>query len=140
MEAFVDAGQQYETDEQAGLAVLTGQLLDEGTICRSSFEIAQAIEAVGGSLETQSRGAAVQVLSKDGELALELLADILIHPVFDAGQLEKKRQRILTSLEGDEDNLALVAYNLFREMVYGCHPYHRPHKGYKHTLQLDFSE
>ncbi len=135
MEAFVDAGQQYETDEQAGLAVLTGQLLDEGTICRSSFEIAQAIEAVGGSLETQSRGAAVQVLSKDGELALELLADILIHPVFDAGQLEKKRQRILTSLEGDEDNLALVAYNLFREMVYGCHPYHRPHKGYKHTLQ-----
>ncbi|GAK60787.1 predicted Zn-dependent peptidases [Candidatus Vecturithrix granuli] len=135
MEAFVDAGQQYETDEQAGLAVLTGQLLDEGTTRRSSFEIAQTIEAVGGSLETQSRGVSVQVLSKDIELAMDLLADVLIHPVFDAAQLEKKRQRILTSLEGDEDNLALVAYNLFREMVYGRHPYHRPYKGYKHTLQ-----
>lgn len=135
IEAFVESGQQYETDEQAGIAVLTGQLLDEGTTRRSGFEIAQTIEAVGGSLDTQSRGVSVQVLSKDTELAMDLLADVLMRPVFDAQQLEKKRQRILTSLEGDEDNLSLAAYNLFREMVYGSHPYHRPRKGYKHTLQ-----
>ena len=135
IEAFVEAGQQYETDEQAGIAVLTGQLLDEGSTRRSGFEIAQAIEAVGGSLDTQSRGVSVQVLSKDTELALDLLADVLMRPVFDSQQLEKKRQQILTSLEGDEDNLSLVAYNLFREMMYGSHPYHRPRKGYKSTLQ-----
>ena len=134
IEAFVDAGQRYETDDQAGVAVLTGQLLDEGTSSRSGFEIARAIESVGGSLEAQSHGASVQVLSKDTELAMDVLSDILLHPVFDGQQLEKKRQRILGSLEGDEDNLALVAYKLFREMVYGSHPYHRPGKGYKETL------
>lgn len=134
-EAFVDAGQKYETDQQAGVAVLTGQLLDEGTTSRSGFDIAQTIESVGGLLDTQSRGVSAQVLSKDLALAMDLISDVLIHPIFDQEKLEKERHRILGSLDGDEDNLSLVAYNLFREMVYGPHPYHRPHKGYKETLQ-----
>ncbi len=133
--AFVEAGQRYESDEQAGVALLTGLLLDEGTTTRSSFEIAQTIESVGGSLDTQSQGVSAQVLSKDTGLAMDILADILIHPVFEPQQLEKKRQRILGSLESDEDNLSLAAFNLFREMVYGTHPYHRPRKGYQRTVR-----
>lgn len=134
-EAFVDAGQKYETDEKAGVAVLTGQLLDEGTAGRSGYDIAQAIESVGGILEAQSRGVSAQVLSKDLTLAMDLISDVLTHPTFEQEKLDKKRYRILASLDGDEDNLSLVAYNLFREMVYGPHPYHRPRKGYKKTLQ-----
>ena len=134
IDAFVEAGQRYETDAQAGVAVLTGQLLDEGTATRSGFEIANAIESVGGSLDTQSQGASVHVLSKDTRLAMDLLSDILRFPRFDAEQLEKKRARILASIEGDADNPSLVAYNLFREMVYGPHPYHRPRKGYKESV------
>jgi len=135
VEAFVDAGQLYEPEDKAGVAVLTGQLLDEGTSRRSAFEIAHAIESVGGSLDTQSRGASLQVLSKDTALALDLLADILLRPIFDPDQLEKARQRLLGSLEGDEDNPSLLAYNAFREMLYGTHPYHRPTKGYHATVQ-----
>ncbi|MBD3324121.1 hypothetical protein GF339_06025 [candidate division KSB3 bacterium] len=135
LEVFVEAGQRYERDEHAGVAVLTGQLLDEGSTHRSGFEIAQAIESVGGILETQSQGASAQVLSQDVRLAIELLAEVLIHPVFPEEKLEQKRQQLLASLEADEDNLPLVGYNLFRDMVYGSHPYHRPRKGYKATLQ-----
>ena len=134
IDAFVEAGQRYESDAQAGVAVLTGQLLDEGTYSRTGFDIANAIESVGGSLETQSQGASVHVLSKDAILAMELLSDILRHPKFETEQLEKKRARILASIEGDDDNPSLVAYNLFREMVYGPHPYHRPRKGYKESV------
>ncbi len=134
IDAFVEAGQRYEDDAEAGVAVLTGQLLDEGTHSRSGFEIANAIESVGGSLDTQSQGASIQVLSKDTALAMELLSDILRFPKFDTEQLEKKRARILASIEGDDDNPSLIAYNLFREMVYGPHPYHRPHKGYKESV------
>jgi len=134
IDAFVEAGQRYESDEQAGVAILTGQLLDEGTTSRSSFEIAHAIESVGGSLDTQSQGASVQVLSKDVGLAMDILADVLIHPVFDPQQLEKKRQRLLGSLEEDDDHLSLLSFNLFRELAYGSHPYHRPRKGYKQTV------
>ena len=135
IDAFVDAGQKYEIDDRAGIAVLTGALLDEGTARRSGFEVAQAIESVGGNLDTQSHGASLQVLSKDLTLGIDLVSDVLMHPIFDPKKLEKKRERILASLDGDEDNPSLMAFNLFREMVYGPHPYHRPRKGYKHTLQ-----
>jgi len=134
-EAFVNAGQKYILDEKAGMAVLTGRLLDEGTTNRSTFEIAQAIESVGGDLHTASRGISAQFLSKDFTLALDIVSDILIHPVFEQNNIEKERRRLLGILEGDEDNLPLVAYNLFHELVYGSHPYHRPRKGYKEKIQ-----
>ena len=135
IEAFVNAGERYIPDEKAGLAVLTGRLLEEGTTSRSALEIAQAIESVGGNLQTQSRGVSAQVLAKDMTLALDLVADMLIHPIFDQKCFEKERQRLLGMLAGDDDNPSLVAYNLFHEMVYGSHPYHRPQKGYKETVQ-----
>lgn len=135
IEVFVNAGQKYISDDKAGMAVLTGHLLEEGTTNRTAFEIAQAIESVGGNLHTRSRGTSVQVLSKDFNLALDLVSDILIRSVFDQNNLEKERKRLMGILDGDEDNLPLVAYNLFHEMVYGSHPYHRPQKGYKNTVQ-----
>jgi zinc protease len=135
IEVFVAAGQVYEPDEKAGMAVLTGRLLEEGTVHRSAFEIAQAIEFVGGSLHTTSRGVSAQVLSKDFVLGLDIVSDILIHPVFEQDTLEKERRRLLGMLDSDEDNPSLVAHNLFHEMVYGTHPYHRPRKGYKETVQ-----
>jgi zinc protease len=135
IEAFVDAGQVYEPEQKAGMAVLTGRLLEEGTTRRSSFEIAQAIESVGGNLRTDSRGVSAQLLSKDSKLGLDMVADILMHPVFAEDPLENQRNRLLGLLASDEDDPALVAHNLFHDMVYGAHPYHRPHKGYKETVQ-----
>ncbi|PID55880.1 hypothetical protein CSB45_13750 [candidate division KSB3 bacterium] len=134
IDAFVEAGQRYERDALAGVAVLTGELLDEGTQSRTAFEIASAIESIGGFLESHSQGASIQVLSRDAPLAMSLLSDILRFPRFDADMLEKKRALLLASIEGDRDNPSLTAYNLFREMVYGSHPYHRPRKGYKERV------
>lgn len=135
MEAFVDAGQKNEADEQAGIAVLTGQLLEEGTTTRSAFDIASAIESVGGSLDAQSQGVSAQVLSKDLDLGMDLLSDVLMRPIFDERQMKKKRHQILISIEEDDENSSTIAFNLFRDMVYGQHPYHRPRKGYKHSVR-----
>lgn len=135
MEAFVNTGQMNEPEDRAGVSVLTGRLLEEGTRRRSAQEIALAIESVGGSLHAKSHGASAQVLSQDSTLAFDLLADILMFPVFDQQIFERERGRMLAMLESDEDNPSLVAYNLFHEMVYGTHPYHRPRKGYRHTVQ-----
>ena len=135
IEAFVHAGEKFVPDEKAGLSVLTGRLLEEGTTSRSALEIAEAIESVGGNLQTKGQGASAQVLAKDLPLAIEIVADILRHPVFTQASLEKERQRLLAILVSDDDNPSLVAYNLFQEMVYGAHPHHRPQKGYQHTVQ-----
>ena len=134
VEAFVHAGQLYEVESKAGVAALTGRLLDEGTRHRSAFEIAESIESMGGALHTKSRGAAVQVLAEHLAEALDVLADVLRFPKFEQQQIEKERGRMLAMLESDADAPSVVGYHAFNEMVYGTHPYHRPSKGYTETV------
>src|SRR3954469_2625447 len=50
--ASVLAGARYDPAEKAGLALMVSRLLDEGTQNRNSLEIAEAIESVGGAIET----------------------------------------------------------------------------------------
>ena len=52
--ATVLTGARYEPEDKAGLAIMASNLLDEGTTTRSSFDIAAAIEATGGHLETDA--------------------------------------------------------------------------------------
>src|SRR5215470_1628119 len=64
--AVVRTGARFESEDQAGLASITGEMIDEGTINRDSQAIAGAIEAVGGRLGTfgdyQISGAAMLLL------------------------------------------------------------------------------
>src|SRR5262245_16164988 len=86
MTASVLAGARYDSEEKAGLAIMASRLLDEGTEKRTSLEIAEAIESVGGAIETDGSFeriiATASVLNKDTELGLELLSDLLMHPAF----------------------------------------------------------
>src|ERR1043166_9584856 len=51
MTGSVLAGARYDPESKAGLAIMASRLLDEGTENRNSFEIADAIESVGGAIE-----------------------------------------------------------------------------------------
>src|SRR5271163_4114744 len=50
--ASVLTGARYDPEDKAGLALMVSRLLDEGTTTRNSLEIAEAIESVGGAIET----------------------------------------------------------------------------------------
>src|SRR3989449_9900801 len=82
MNASVLAGARYDPEPRAGVAIMASRLLDEGTETRTSFEIADAIESVGGAIEADGSFERVVVsagvLNKDVPLGLELLADLLM--------------------------------------------------------------
>src|SRR5262245_4363264 len=88
LNASVMCGARYDPESKAGLALMVSRLLDEGTENRTSLEIAEAIESVGGSIEADGSFerivASAGVLNKDVDLGLELLADILLRPAFPA--------------------------------------------------------
>ena len=94
MTASVLAGARYDPESKAGLAIMVSRLLDEGTETRTSLEIADAIESVGGAIETDGSFeriiAAAGVLNKDVDLGLELLSDLLIRPAFPPDYVEKR--------------------------------------------------
>ena len=136
--ASVLAGARHEPEAKAGLAIMASRLLDEGTATRSSLEIAEEIESVGGHLEADGSFerivVASTVLKKDLELGLELVADLLIHPIFPEEYIAKEKTRTLAEIASAKDRPQVIAGWAFNEMVYGTHPLHRPSHGYPETV------
>src|SRR5712692_1741799 len=97
MNASVLAGARYDPEPKAGLAIMVSRLLDEGTANRTSFEIADAIESVGGAIDADGSFERIVVsagvLTKDIDLGLELLSDLLMHPVFPQEYVDKEKER-----------------------------------------------
>ena len=133
------AGARYDPESKAGLAIMVSRLLDEGTQNRTSLEIADAIESVGGAIEADGSferiiGSA-GVLNKDADLGLELLSDLLIRPIFPQEYVDKEKERTLAEIASALDRPQVVAGWAFNELVYQDHPLHRPSHGYPHTVE-----
>lgn len=90
--ALIKTGSAQDPPDKAGLANLVAGLLDEGTTTRSSRQLAEQIDFVGGSLSVQAgedfTTASARTLKKDIELGFTLLADILQRPAFPKQEFE----------------------------------------------------
>jgi zinc protease len=137
--ASVLAGARYDPESKAGLAIMASRLLDEGTENRTSLEIAEAIESVGGAIDADGSFeriiATAGVLNKDIDLGLELLSDLVIHPIFPQEYVDKEKERTLAEIASAQDRPQVVAGWAFNELVYQDHPLHRPSHGYPRTVE-----
>ena len=130
---LVRAGASTDPEAKPGVASLAAQMLDQGTTSRTAQEIAQTIDSVGGALSVGAGGdlsfVNVLVMKDSFDLALDLLADIVRHPAYSPAELERQRQRLLSSMQVSYDDPSYVASIVFGRLVYGLHPYGRPHNG-----------
>lgn len=136
--ALVKTGAAQDPPDKAGLANLVAGLLDEGTTTRSSKQLAEQIDFVGGSLEAKASEdfttASARVLKKDLDLGFTLLADILMRPAFPKQEFERVRAQILGEIASDNDDPGHVAMKAFNQMVFPNHPYRWPVHGTEETL------
>ncbi len=119
---WVDAGSRDERPEEHGMAHLLEHMAFKGTARRSAKEIAEEIEAVGGDLNamTSSEQTAfvAKVLAQDTPLALDLLADILLEPAFDAEELAREQDVIVQEIGAYRDSPEEVVHDLFTEAAF----------------------
>jgi len=139
LNASVLTGARHDPEAKAGLALMASRLLDEGTENRTSLEIAEAIESVGGAIESDGSFERIivsaGVLNKDTDLGLELLAELLMRPVFPQEFVDKEKERTLAEIASAKDRPQVVAGWAFNELVYQDHPLHRPAHGYPDTVE-----
>lgn len=137
---IIKAGPLDEPKEQAGLANLTAELLDEGTKNRRSSEISEEVEFIGASLGASTGSdyttISLSVLKKDVEKGFELFSDIVLNPVFPQEELDRKRELIKGSLKQREEDPSFIADRAFRKEVFGEHPYGRLIEGSVETLSV----
>lgn len=129
----VRAGSGEDPSDGAGTANLVASLLTEGTTTRSAGQIAEEIEFVGGRLGTDVgpdfARVQVTVLTRDLGTGLELLADVVQHPAFLPGEVERVKKEVLGAIEADEDRPGTVAAKAFQRALFGSHPYAHPQEG-----------
>jgi len=136
--AIVLAGSRLEADDKAGLASIVGEMIDEGTASRSSQQIAESIEAVGGRFATfgdyESSGLAVLMLAQDLPLGLDLTADMLINSTLPEEKVHQQIERRAAQIRSRLDVPRTQASDVFNELIYAGTPQHRPPIGYEESV------
>lgn len=125
---WIRPGQLADPADLPGLASSTAAMLREGTERRTSAQIAQEVDQLGATLEATSRfGASYTSVNASGLIngapqILDLMSDVVLHPAFPAGELEKYKQREGASLEERLANPNFLGQQAFRRVIYGDTP------------------
>jgi len=124
------AGAIDETTQEQGIAHLLEHMAFKGTSTRTAKQIAEEIENIGGYLNASTgysrTGYYARVLSKDVGTALEILADILTDPLFDAGELDKERQVVIQEIGEAADIPDDAVMDMLQRLSYGDNALGRP--------------
>ena len=130
---LIRAGSVLDPSDKAGVAHLAAQLLTQGTMSRTAPQISEAIDFIGGSLDVEAgletTTITLSLLSKDLDLGLDLLADIVLHPTFKPDDVRRKIQEVVAGIKRDQDDPGTVSYQAFMKELYGPHPLGRPVEG-----------
>ncbi|APE44181.1 peptidase M16 [Sulfitobacter alexandrii] len=123
---WVTAGGRHETPQQNGIAHFLEHMAFKGTARRSSLQIAEAIEDVGGYINAYTSREVtayyVRVLENDVALGLDVIADILRNPVLDPKEIEVERGVILQEIGQALDTPDDVIFDWLQEKAYPDQP------------------
>jgi len=124
---LVHSGADYDTAELAGLASLTGELLDEGAGSRDAVRLAEDLGLLGASLgsgaDWDASYISVDSLSRTFTEAIAIFADVNRRPLLPEASLERVRSERLMELLQQRDEPASIAAKRFSNLIYGSGAY-----------------
>jgi len=136
---FVTAGSRYEVEPEAGISHFIEHICFKGTERRrSSKEISEAIESVGGMLnggtDKELTTFWCRVTSEHFPLALDVLIDLLRHSRFDDTDIDRERQIIIEEINMSLDSPRQRVAMLIDELLWPGQPLGRDIAGSKETV------
>ena len=139
VKVLVKAGSVYDTDEKAGRAYLLSQLLPEGAGEMTGLQISQTLDFMGADLDVMCgkdyAALTLVTLREHLEESFRILALVLTQPTLSKDDFDRVKREVVGELLKEEEDPGLVASRAFDEVVFKGHPYHRPEKGYKETVE-----
>jgi predicted Zn-dependent peptidase len=137
--AFLSVGSRYEGDDLAGVSHFLEHMAFKGTEKRPTPEaIAVAIEGVGGYLNAftgrESSVYFAKVPYPHFELAMDVLSDLLLHPLLQEEAFEKEKRVILEELHALLDMPEALVHIVSQQLFWGNHPLGREVTGTEESL------
>ncbi len=131
-------GSRHEPVESSGIAHFVEHMLFKGTATRTAEDIAQEIDSVGGQLDAftakEYAGYYIKVLDEHLPRAVDILADVVLHPALDADDIEREKKVILEEIKMVEDTPDDLVHELFTESFWPGHPLGRPILGTRESV------
>jgi predicted Zn-dependent peptidase len=136
---WAGTGSRNEAPDEHGISHLLEHMAFKGTKRRTSRQIAEEIEAVGGDLNAstsaESTGFYARVLKADVPLALDVLSDILSEPTFEPEELRREQNVIVQEIGAVEDTPDDLVFERLHETAFPKQPLGRSILGTPETVR-----
>lgn len=120
--AMIPIGSYYEKNNIKGISHFLEHFCFKETKNRTKTEINNAIEGVGGDFNAYTNEECTcywaKVANQYKNLAIDVITDLVVNPVFPANEVDKEREVIIQELKMYKDNPSAEVYDLFNEIYY----------------------
>jgi predicted Zn-dependent peptidase len=138
MGCWIKSGSRCEPAETNGISHFVEHMLFKGTRSRSAQHIAREMDSIGGNLDAFTGKETicfnVKSLAEHVPIALDVLTDLVLNPVFAPTDIERERGVILEEIKIDEDNPDVLVHELFMQSFWKGHPLGWPILGTTETV------
>lgn len=135
---WVKSGSRIEPAGLTGISHFIEHMVFKGTEHRSAEEIARETDSVGGHMDAFTAKEMVcfnaKVMDEHLPRTFDVLADLVLAPLFREADIEKERNVILEEIHMEEDNPDYLVHEIFSENFWSDHPLGRPILGTQQTL------
>ncbi len=122
---WVEAGTRDESPEKNGIAHFLEHMVFKGTENRNAFEIADALESLGGNLNAftskELTSYYAHVLDEHVGVAMDVLSDLILHPLFDPADIEKEKSVVIEEIRDMEDTPDDLIFEYFFHDLFHPH-------------------
>src|SRR5947209_16066789 len=127
---WIGAGSRRESSEQNGISHFIEHMLFKGTTTRSAEDIARSVDALGGNLDAFTAKEMVcfntKVLDQHLSVAFDVLADLVLHPLFREEDIEKEKGVVLEEIKMEADSPDYLVHEIFSSNFWKDHPLGKP--------------
>ena len=136
---WIGTGSRRENQEQNGISHFIEHMLFKGTTHRSAEDIARSVDSIGGNLDAFTAKELVcfntKVLDQHLSLAWDVLADLVLNPLFRQEDIEKEKGVILEEIKMEADSPDYLVHEIFSSNFWKDHPLGKPILGTRETVK-----
>lgn len=123
---WVNTGSAFEALDINGVSHFVEHMVFKGTKKRNSLQISEDIENVGGQTNAYtSREFTVfyaKMLKNDIELAIDVLADLVMAPTFDMTEMNKEKDVVVQEIKQTYDDPSDIVFDYFQDTAFHNQP------------------
>src|SRR2546430_12041607 len=136
---WVKTGSREEDPQWNGISHFIEHMVFKGTETRSAEAIARQVDSIGGNMDAFTAKECIcfniKILDEHVPIALDVLSDLVLHPVFDATDIARERGVILEEIKMDEDSPDYLVHEIFTQSFWKDHALGKPILGTRDSVK-----